>query len=455
MVWRTFFFGFHTYQPSLALQLRSAPLAALLGLAGRAFSDLWLVTGQAFALPFDLGGLAAFTARQTQVFWLVAGGATLLGLAYFGLANWDGAPGALPGGPARRDALSLALSGLLALLLAGGPFWLTDLPISTSFHTDRFTISFMLGAVLLLLGLLGLLALTRLPRWTALVPLALLLGFSTGLQYRNSISYYKDWSTQRTLFWQMLWRMPGLKPGTVLLFNELPVLHYSDNSLTAPLNWIYAPQNRTLEMSYVLYYPTVRLGAGLPSLERGQAVVQPYLAADFHGDTSQVVVLYYQPPGCVRVMDPEVEADTWLVPLSLRQTLALASTAPIDPHGTAAPPADLYGGEPERNWCYYFEKADLARQQKDWPAAAALGKQAFASGDYPNDPVERFPFIEAYAHTANWTGALELTRDTQQIAPLYARLACSLWARIARETPPGAEHDAAVSSARMVLGCGQ
>jgi hypothetical protein len=456
IVWRTFFFGFHTYQPSFMTDLRAAPLAALLGLAGRALGDLWLTAVQAWGLPFDFSGLAGFTARQVQIFWLAAAGGTLAGLGYFGLTRpappQDAAVRRRTSSAPAWEGLSLALVGLLALLLAGGPFWLTGLPISSAFHTDRFTIAFMLGAVLLGVGLLGLLPL---PRWAKVIPLVVVLGFSAGLQYRNSISYFKDWSTQRTLFWQMLWRMPGLKPGTILLFNELPVLHYSDNSLTAPLNWIYAPENHTTEMSYVLYYPTVRLGTGLPRLEKGLPVRQDYLAAEFQGDTSQVVVLYFQPPGCVRVMDPEVEAESWLVPPSLRETLKLSSTAPIEADGQAKPPPGLYGSEPERNWCYYFEKADLARQEQDWQAAARLGDQAFALGDYPNDPVERFPFIEAYAHTANWKRALELTRDTQQIAPLYAQLGCRLWARIERETTAGGERDTALQEAKVVLGCGK
>jgi len=445
VAWRSFFFGFHTYQPTLATELRAAPLAALWGLAGSALRDLWLTGAAAWAKAFDLSGLAALTARQAQVYWLVLAAGVLGGLGCFLLAGRSERP-------ARKDWAGLLLTALLGLAAAGAPFWLTGLQVGLDFHSDRFTISFMLGACLLAAGLL--LALP-LPRWLKLLPLALLLGLSIAQQYRNSLAYSSDWSKQRTLFWQMTWRMPGLQPGTILLFNELPLEHYSDNSLTAPLNWIYAPDNFSQQMDYVLYYPTVRLGTGLPRLEKGLAVVQDYLAAEFRGDTSRVVVLYYQPPGCLRVMDPEVEAEIWLVPPSLRATLQLASTAPILPEGAAVPPAGLYGAEPRRNWCYYFEKADLARQQKDWAAAARLGDEAFALGDYPNDPVERFPFIEAYAHTQNWARALELTRDSKEIAPLYAELGCKLWARIARETQPGAERDAAVEEARAVLECGE
>jgi hypothetical protein len=46
------------------------------------------------------------------------------------------------------------LVGLLALFIAGGPFWLTDLEIGLIFPNDRFTLSFMLGASLVTAALL-------------------------------------------------------------------------------------------------------------------------------------------------------------------------------------------------------------------------------------------------------------------------------------------------------------
>ena len=49
----------------------------------------------------------------------------------------------------------------------------------------------------------------------------------------------------------------------------------------------------------------------------------------------------------------------------------------------ADPPAQppyLLGPEPEHDWCYYFEKAELARQQADWQQVAMLGDQALGDG---------------------------------------------------------------------------
>lgn len=442
VAWRTWGLGFQTYQPAFAERVSQTPWQALGGLLGRVAADLWLSAGLAWAQPFRSGGLAELTRTQTLVFWAVTGLGLLLSLAGF-------LPRVQPARD-RRGWPGLLLFGLGLLVLAGGPYWLTDLPITAEFPFDRFTLSFLTGACILLGGGLALLPL---PRGVRVAVLALFLAGSVTLQYRHALVYARDWASQRAFFRQLTWRAPSLAPGTTLLFNELPFVHYSDNSLTAPLNWIYAPENRTRQMAYVLYYPTVRLGSGLPRIEPGLEIRQNYLAAEFRGSTAQVIVLYYQPPGCLRVMDPEVEVDGWLIPSSLRDTLPLSSTAPILPVPQAQLPAHLYGPEPGKNWCWYFEKADLARQQGEWERVAELGEEAFALGDYPNDPLERFPFIEAYAHLGRWEEALELTRQTNQIAEMYGVQACRLWGRIARETGADSEQAAAVAEARSFLPC--
>ena len=93
-------------------------------------------------------------------------------------------------------------------------------------------------------------------------------AFAAGYQFQNLNAYRQDWSVQKNLFWQMSWRIPALAPGTAILAHELPVTHYTDNSLTAPLNWIYAPDNHSGPMSYAFYYPTLRMGSNHPSPEQ-------------------------------------------------------------------------------------------------------------------------------------------------------------------------------------------
>jgi len=233
----------------------------------------------------------------------------------------------------------------------------------------------------------------------------------------------------------------------------LPVRHYSDNSLTAALNWVYAPENRTQKMSYVLYYPSIRLGINLPALEKDLPLELDYLAATYQGNTSLAVAFYYNPPACLRVIDPFVEEGNYTLPKYLRKALPLAGTGAILAEGEPYLPPALFGAQSSQNWCYYFEKADLARQMGDWTQVVALGEVGFALGDYPNDPLERFPFIEAYAHTGDWERALEQTRLAAGIAPVYEVLTCRLWERIAVEAPFSPERDAAVQSVKQALRC--
>jgi hypothetical protein len=346
--------------------------------------------------------------------------------------------------------------GAAALLVAGGPFWLTDLKLGLTFPNDRFHLSFMLGASLFAAALLWLIPV---PARLRIVLFGAAVGFAVATQFQFSIAYRDDWAKQRSLMWQMVWRMPDLAPGTTLISNELPIRHYSDNSLTAALNWAYDPLSAYETMPYALQYPTVRKDGLLANYHHNQPILYDYLATTFHGNTSQAVVLYYNPPGCLRVLDPEIERGNWMLPRYLREAIALSSTAPILPapaEGKPAPrpPAHIYGKEIERGWCYYYLKADLARQQNDWASVAALGDQGFALGDYPNDPAERLPFIEGYAHTGNWERALELSRETRAITSLMQPVLCPLWDRIARETEPGETQQQALQTIQAELECG-
>jgi hypothetical protein len=61
------------------------------------------------------------------------------------------------------------------------------------------------------------------------------------------------------------------------------------------------------------------------------------------------------------------------------------------------PPTVVFGPEPLHGWCYFYEKADLARQRGDWKEVLALGNEALDKGFAPQDHVEWIPFLQAYA----------------------------------------------------------
>ncbi|HEX2055677.1 MAG TPA: hypothetical protein VHF07_04235, partial [Nitrospiraceae bacterium] len=70
--------------------------------------------------------------------------------------------------------------------------------------------------------------------------------------------------------------------------------------------------------------------------------------------------------------------------------------------------AAVFGREPHHTWCYYFQKADLARQLNDWSEVTRMADETRVLGLLPADPTEWLPFLEGYLQTGRRADAHEL-----------------------------------------------
>jgi hypothetical protein len=349
--------------------------------------------------------------------------------------------------------LSAILLGCSALLLGGTPVWVTNWHIELAFPWDRFTLPMMMGASILITGLAYLI--TR-ARWQSALLLATIISLAAGLQFQNLLVFRQEWLAQSNFFWQLAWRAPGIQPGTVLLTSELPFEFYSDNSLTAPLNYSYAPDNTSPEMDYLLYNIESRLGRSLPDLEPGTPILGEYRAASFTGTTSQALVMFYDPPRCLKILDPLADRYWPQKPVYIGEALPLSNPELILVNAQPAqPPVSIFGPEPAPGWCVYFQKAELARQKQDWEQVAALGDQALGLKKkfFGAETAELTPYIEGYAHTGNWDKAIELTMLAHQVWPSLEGLLCSTWDRIRASTPPGPAQEDAIITIQTQLQC--
>lgn len=438
---RMFIFNNQVYGFSIKDQLAEAPLETISLLLQNIFTSLWTVTGAAWGLIFRFPNPVVDGPRITLIYSAVV--IAVAGLVVFG---WRGQ--AEGDESTAKDKAWLIGLGVVSLFLAGPPFWLTGVPVSLGFPANRATLSFLFGVVFVLAGLLEFV-----PTKIKYAAAVLLIALAAGRQFLWANEFRRDWAYQKNLFWQMTWRAPGLEKNTMVLLNE-DLEYYADNSLSAALNWVYAPENHSDVVDYVLFYPTNRdeLSAKLSS---GVPIDYDFLAGKFSGNTSQTVVFYYSPPRCLRLLDPEIDAVNRLIPddTYLRDAALLSSTVPILSETTSRMP-QVYGPEPAHGWCYYFQKADLARQMGDWDEVVALGEQAFASGDYPNDPIERFVFIEGYAHQSDWEIAVELSQSSYQVSKKYVGPPlCKLWERIARETESSSKQNVILETVQKKFEC--
>jgi len=441
---RLFIFNNQIYGFSIREQFTNEPVIAVLGLFGNILGSLWTATAAAWTQVFHFPAPAVDGPRVTALYALVA----LLVLFRAILSFWQPWTDAPEAG--RRDTKGMIGLGMILFLLGGPPFWLTGVPVSLGFPASRALLSFAPGVSLILAGLIQLIPSAA---WRTGV-MALSLALAAGRQFLWSNDFRLDWAAHREFFWQMTWRAPGLSPNTIVMTNQ-ELEFYADNSMGAALNWIYAPDYHTNHVDYVLFYPPNRLGGSLPSLKPGLPVYYSYLAGEFEGSTSRTVALYYDPPGCLRVLDPDLDPQNQSIPVDslMREAAALSSTLPILPTATARMPR-VYSPEPPHGWCYYFEQADLARQRGDWKTVVALGDKALALEDYPNDPVERFVFIEGYAHAGAWDYARDLTLSSYRISKnVMGPLLCRLWDRIDRQTATSARKQTAVEEIKMKIAC--
>ncbi|MBT3320810.1 MAG: hypothetical protein HN392_00840 [Anaerolineae bacterium] len=322
--------------------------------------------------------------------------------------------------------------GTVGILLGRIPSWMAGLPFKIGTTFDRLTISIMLGTALLLAGILELLI--RNEKWRNIL-LSVFLALAVGQQFLSANEFRRDWERQRNLAWQLSWRIPDMEEGTALMTHELPMVYESDQSFTAPLNWIYAPDYRAGELlPYAFVNIEKRLGGStIEVLDFDMPINVPYRTVRFEGNTSEAIVIYAPKSGCLRVLDSTyANAEVYKKESHfLTDAIFLSNPAQVKVD-TESPtlPIKLFGKEPAHEWCYYSTKAELARQRGDWGEVVRLGDEAEKLGYYPFDAIEWLPFVEGYAQAGEFEKAEGLTEIALKKEPHLRKALCELWARV-------------------------
>ena len=443
LYWRYFILGFYLYQPGLVTDLSSSPMDRLANIPGTIWEQWQVAAWDAWRQVFQLPNLSTYGPRLTIVFVFVL---VFTGIGLYAMTNHF----KKTENSSWRFSLLWISLGFLSMLLAGIPFLVTDLPLRLIFPNSRFTMPFALGVAFILIGILELW-----PKWShKILVSSALAALAVGVQFNNGFLWREDWQEQKSFFWQMAWRIPDLEPGSILLSTDTPFEYSSDNSLTFPLNLIYAPENRSTKIEHAYFFVTVRLGNELEELKPGLPVHQDYLAATFDSSSDQVIAVHFAPPGCFRVLHPIYDKDLPLAPMmgedaelitetglpilprSAAKALTLSNLEQIIPGANGPALPEILGAEPAHTWCYYFEKADLARQSDDWAQVAEIGDEALTVY-FPDEYSEYLPFIEAYARTGRWEEARDLTRKTAELMPVLRPALCAVWQRVENDPAAG------------------
>ena len=398
LAYRLFFFQAGRESVDVAKVLAAYQAAPVLELGRR-----MIALGKDFVEAVRLGWtvpsqdlLSSLTTRELVSGLALAAAAVVAFLVYARRSHPGGDPA--PEVPHRE----LILMGAFTVVASLAPVILMGRDIRWASAFDRYTLHATLGIGLLVVGLVFA-GLRPQPRH---VVLGFLLGFSVLTHYGNALAWSRFWDEQRQFWWQLTWRAPDLQSGTVLLTTLPSQRYFEDYEVGGPANLVYRPGQAdpmiASEVMEELTAAKVRLGVReVRSMRVLIAIPRNYgmsLVAAWPSSTS-----------CLHVLEKEQLELPGSLSSLVRSLGRFSDASLILPQAMpASPPTRIFGPEPERSWCWYYQTASLARQRGEWERIVQLADEADRLDVRPGDPTEWMPFFHGYLNAGRTDEARQL-----------------------------------------------
>ena len=287
------------------------------------------------------------------------------------------------------------LFAITPVIASGRQMDLYDPYKSYGLHPIPGVMLFIIGAVLMLQPVFR--------RW-ALVALVLI---SVSTQVLNADYWERYWEVQREMAWQLTWRAPDIQDDTLVMaslsggFNP-----QQDYEVWGPVNLIYhsgaakAPAIQAEVLNSATAYDILKKEV------RNNLVRDIRIHRDFK---NLLLISYPSSASCFHVIDGTLPVYSGSESLLVQQVGAYSQVDRIIPSGEAPiPPASIFGTEPAHGWCYYYQKASLARQAGNWEEIGRLYDEVRALNLETNDKSEIVPFFEGLVNVGRYEDARSL-----------------------------------------------
>jgi hypothetical protein len=345
------------------------------------------------------------------------------------------------------------LIGLLALLLGFAPGWSIGRSISDpgGSYNDRFGLAAMAGASLLIVGLFEWLLKSQRIRTAFLF---MMVALALGQQFRSETTYRWSWEKQKRMVWQLKWRAPQLASPTAIYGDGALIKYMGSWANTSLINEMYAIFDKSEFQPY--WYVDLYKTNITNIIEKKANLNEKRVNLKYMGNSEQNLVIQANslPVQCLWVVDFNDRYNPYLIP-EVKNALSISNKDRILDLTDNLLDSELFGTEIPRDWCYYFEKADLARQIGDWKKVMGLWKEAISKGYSPSNSPEYIPFIEASAYLGEWSQAIELSRDANFPSYVMHDYLCTTWAKIDKTTNNSNGKFAAIEEVKSEFYCDQ
>jgi hypothetical protein len=422
LVWRLFFFETARRATDVGFQVGQVFSSPLVGLWWLVYlvQDIFNVLLVAWAYPLYIIAYG-MRLRDTLIGFSLA--AIVVFVVWLGL-RWGGEDEAekeaTSGFGWMRDEYWLGLvtiiGGLMPVIMVNRHIVFPDL--------SRYALPASVGAVILLAAIID-----QLPsRSLKMTITAFLVTVSVITHHANALRAVNTTEAIRDFWWQVTWRAPDIEIGTTLVANYPTVGISEDYFVWGPANMIYHPEKQDADLIEIKLPAAVLTNEVVLKIRTGKGVEEPERRGNIFTRSFDNLLFMVQTSqgSCVRFIDgnaPELSSRdshrTMIVaPYSKLDNVLINADFP-------APPESIFGSEPQKNWCYYYQKASLARQQNDWGAVIELQEKALKEGFYPTDGIEWMPLLEAYTRNGEkekMRPYISILRDD----PFLAAQACQI-----------------------------
>lgn len=346
---------------------------------------------------------------------------------------------------------SLIIFGVIATILGLLPGWIIGRGISdpSGLYNDRFGLAAMPGVSILLVGFIFWIVNKKKFQF---VILCLLVALAIGQHFRSTSEYRWSWEEQKRLFWQLKWRIPEIQP---------PVAFYGDGALikfmgswatVSALNLMY-PEERESELESYWYFDLTKTRLS-PMVENDVSVHDRKNNLYFSANAKDSIIIQSEalPYQCVWIVDSSDIDNPFLTPEG-RYALPLSNFEKISNLSSSSLDMEIFGSEINHDWCYYYQKAELSYQFKDWNKIIELWNEADSYGYKPYSGPELIPFIEASMRIENWDLALELTQKATFATEGMNEYLCSIWKKVSEDMSETTGFGDAINQTKDQYGC--
>jgi hypothetical protein len=342
-----------------------------------------------FVQPYQLFSTAAYTNLAFALFVAAVVAGLVLLYTYLFRKWWEAGAPEMDSTRLVKDFLWL---GALVTVFAILPVILSDRQVELYDAYKSYGLHPIGGVVLFLAAIVLMVQ----PNFRGLIVIALV-GISVATQVLNADSWKPFWEYQRQMWWQLTWRAPDIENDTlVMTYSTNGYNPEQDYEIWGPINLIYNPEPaQTPAIQAEVLNDTTTY-----NILKKEVIDNWVRDIRLHRDYNNVLLISMSPlSSCLHVIDGQLPVYSELESLRMKQVGEFSRVDRIvTTEAAPVPPSSIFGAEPERGWCYYYQKASLARQKGDWEEVARLYEQARELNLETNDKSEIIPFFEAYVN---------------------------------------------------------